>query len=196
MFQIKNWRYLRPTFSVCPPTESQTMPWMWNKHVNPPSPATAAWVLVTDTTHLFPFQKKKESLSKSLANPLKEAFWLSGYIAKSFFFLFFPRFRALKKTTKTCRQRRQRRLTKRILFVISVCVCVTWKNQKRNANDAWKPPDSLKTRLRLMCFARVLVDARNLPVDSAGQRTFSPVGGIIPTAAESAGRRVFSGGLG
>lgn len=34
--------------------------------------------------------------------------------------------------------------------------------------------------------AGVFVDVHNLPMDAAGQRTFSPVGGIILTAAESA----------
>lgn len=76
----------------------------------------------------------------------------------------------------------------------SLFVCAWRESQRQNVNDAGKPPDSLETGCG-WCAPRA-VDARNLPADSAGQRTFPPVGGIIPTAAESAGRRVFSGGLG
>lgn len=183
---------------------------MWNKHVNPPSPDTAARLRqnlnagsqLTETTHLFPFLKK-ESLSKSLANPPKEAFRLSGYIAKS---ISPPP--SLIQSVKREKQPKTQRADSEGSAVLpsgsclsSLFVCDV-KTRSGMLMTLGKPPPCLprptaprRAAADVLCVCRAVVDAHNLPVDSAGQGTFSPVGGIIPTAAESAGR-AFSGGFG
>lgn len=133
--QACNVSNLKPllTFSIskmsvcCSPTKSQAIPRMWNKHVNPPSPDSAAWTqgVSWQTQHVYSLYRKKKRIALQIpCSPSQRSFltWV----------VILPRaspIPSVKKTKKqkARRQRRQRRFTKHTLFVISVCVCVTWK---------------------------------------------------------------------